>query len=129
MTAGTVTYLYPNGPKAPTQAQMDKDFTAVHALVTMAEDSGPVDVVHNMMFESEAPAEVLQIPIVTVTAVSGGPNVQHAIVTQKDENTTTISKASGLGTQATYDVWISRHAQAKPWKPAPPKAAPPARQQ
>jgi hypothetical protein len=116
MTQGTVKYIYPNGAKAPTQAQMVTEFSSVHALVTMAEDSGPVDVIHNMQFDPAAPAEVLQIPIVNVTAVHGGPSVQHPVVAIKDDNTITISKASGPGTNATYDVWISRHPQAQAWE-------------
>jgi hypothetical protein len=117
MTQGTVKYLYPNGAKAPTQAMMLKEFSSVHAHVAIPEDGAPVDVIHNMQFNPDAPAEVLQVPIVSVNAIGGGPNIQHPVVTVKDENTITISKAAGTGTQATYDVWISRHPQAQPWEP------------
>ncbi len=115
MTQGTVKYLYPNGAKAPTQAQMVTEFSSVHALVTMAEDSAPVDVTHNMQFDPAAPAEVLQIPIVNIGAIGGGASVQHPVWAVKDDNTITITKASGPGTHATYDVWISRHPQAQAW--------------
>jgi hypothetical protein len=112
----SVRYMYPNGAKVPTQAQMEKDFSKVHAVVSMSEDASTVDIVHNMIFEPDAPPEVLQVPVVQITAQSGGPALQYPVVTQKDENTVTISKQAGPGTQAVYDVWISRHAEAKPWK-------------
>jgi hypothetical protein len=111
----TVKYIYPNGSKAPTQAQMEKEFGAVHALVTFTDDAGTADITHNMQFESEAPAEALQIPIVSIHAIAGNAPVLP-VVSQKDENTTTLTKAAAGGSHATYDVWISRHEKAQPWK-------------
>jgi hypothetical protein len=117
----TVRYQYPNGPKVPTQAQMEKDFTHVRALVTIAEDGPPVDIVHNMQLDPDAPIEALQIPIVHVNAVAGAG--APVVVTVKDENTVTLSKAAAAGSATTYEVSISRHGEAKAWKAEKPKTS------
>lgn len=106
----TVTYLYPNGGKAPTQAQMDRKYAAVHAIVSLAAEDGPVDVVHNLQLDLEAPPENLQIPLVIVNPISGGPQAGPHSATVKDGNTLTLGKlGTGPGSDAVYDVWIYRH--------------------
>lgn len=106
----TVTYIYPNGGKAPTQAQMSVKHAAVHATVAFAGEDGPVDVVHNMQLDTEKPPEDFEIPLVIVNPIAGGPNAPVHSVVVKDGNTLTFGKlGTGPGTECTYDVWIFRH--------------------
>jgi hypothetical protein len=109
-----LTYLYPNGAKAPTQAQMERKYSSVHVIVDFAADPAlptppvaPVDVVHNFQFDLELPPENLQVPIVIVNPIGGGPGSPPHSIAVKDGNTITIGK---LGTGGvTLDVWIFRH--------------------
>jgi hypothetical protein len=108
----TVTYLYPNGGKAPTQAQMASKHSAVHATVAFAGEDGPVDIVHNFQFDLEKPPDELQLPLVIVNAVSGGPHAPIHALAVKDGNTLTIGKlGTGPGSEVTYDIWIFRHSR------------------
>ena len=105
----TVTYLYPNGALAPTQAQMEK-FPYVHARVLL-DGTAPVDLIHNMQFDLALPPEALQLPVVTMNAVPGAAGASLPAVDVKDGNTLTFCT---LGPGAvTVDVWVSRHSKAK----------------
>lgn len=100
-----ITYLFPNGALAPTQAQMERKYSAVHCTVVL--DAAPADVIHNMQFDLAAPPEGLQLPVVIMNAIAGGPDAAVPCVVVKDGNTITVSK---LGPGAlTVDVWIFRH--------------------
>jgi hypothetical protein len=100
--AGTVSYMYPNGGKAPTQAQMLKA-NKVHAQVTVP-DNGSVDLTHNFQFDPELPAEALQLPLVVANAVTANGGVPH--VSHPDGNTLRLSSGDVGGV---YDVWVMRH--------------------
>jgi hypothetical protein len=110
-----ITYLYPNGSKAPTQAQMEHKYSSVHARVDFPADPNPapaepvtLDVVHNFQFDMEAPPEGLQLPIVVCNAISGGPGAPAATISQNpDGNSVKVGKL-GPG-PVSYDVWIFRH--------------------
>lgn len=107
----SITYLYPNGAKAPTQAMMERKYAAVHATVAFAaEDVAPVDIVHNFQFDTDKPPEDLQLPLVLVNPVSGGANAPIHSVAVKDGNTVSIGKlGTGAGSDVVYDVWVYRH--------------------
>jgi len=112
-----LTYLYPNGAKAPTQAQMEKKYASVHVTVEFGADpvapaavlAAPqtVDVIHNFQFDLERPPNDLQLPLVVVNPISGWPGAPPHSVAVKDGNTITIGKL-GPGAAA-YDIWIFRH--------------------
>ncbi len=107
-----VDYLFPNGTKAPTQAQMNKKYHGVHVHVSFADaDVAPLDVVHNLQLELEAvPPLMPEVPIVVANPIAGGPKAALWTVANKDGNTVTFSRvASGPDTALTLDVWIYRH--------------------
>lgn len=111
--SATVTYLYPNGAKAPTQAQMESKYGSVHVTVAFGADDGPVDIDHNFQFDLDLPPEKLQLPLVVVNPITGGVCAPVHSLTVKDGNTITIGKlGAGAGSDVTYDVWIFR--QTKP---------------
>jgi hypothetical protein len=106
-----VTYLFPNGALAPTQAMMEKHFHAVHVQVLLADSEQSVDVVHNFQFAMlpPGPAVAPEGPLVTVNPISGGPKASLWTVAYKDGNTLTIGKtAVGPETSLNLDVWICR---------------------
>jgi len=108
-------YLYPNGAKAPTQAQMGKRGAAMHCTVAFADEETPpsiaVDIVHNYQFDLEKPPEDLQLPLLAIVPMAGGPDASAYAVTVKDGNTVTVTKLkNGAGTSITLDIWIFRHA-------------------
>jgi len=112
-----VTYIFPNGPKAPTQAQMEKKFHAVHVQVSLADADLPVDVVHNFQFVMEPPDAkpenavfFPEYPLVIVNPISGGATPPLWSIAYKDGNTLTVGKlATGPGTSLVLDIWIYRH--------------------
>lgn len=109
----TVTYIYPNGDKAPTQSQMERKYSAVHVTVAFAEGDGPVDVVHNFQFDVSLPVGDLQLPLVIVNALSGGPNAPISSIAFKDGNTLTVGRlGTGAGSEVVYDIWMFRHGKA-----------------
>ncbi len=124
MSKGTVSYTFPNGAKAPTQAQMaDKNASAVHATVVLPEGATSVDITHNMQFDPDAPPEALQEPVVNIIATSAGAAAGLPIVSYPDGNTVRISKGTvGAGTDATFSVKILKH-PGVPAKPADKPAA------
>jgi hypothetical protein len=109
-----VTYLYPNGPKAPTQAQMEKKYASVHVIVELPADPTPptlpitADVIHNFQFKTELPPEELQLPLVVVNPIGGGAGgAVWTIANNPDGNSITFGKLSAGA--VTLDVWIFRH--------------------
>ena len=104
---GTVTHLFPNGAKTPTQAQMQKG-DKIHAQVAVGTNGQPVNVIHNMQFDTGAPAEDLQTPLVVANLASGG-QAGPPVVGIVDGNTVSV----GGSAEAVYDVWIMRHAGSK----------------
>lgn len=103
-------FLYPNGAKAPTQAQMSARHASAHLEVTLADDDTTVDIVHNLQLDMEKSPEDLQVPIVVVNPISGGENAQPHTLAAKDGNTLVIGKMKkGPGTSLLLDVWIGRH--------------------
>jgi hypothetical protein len=102
---GTVTHLFPNAGKTPTQAQMQKG-DKVRAQVTVGTNGQPVSVIHNMQFDTDAPIEDLQTPLVVANLVSGNSAPVVGVV---DGNTVSVGGAPG----SVYDVWIMRHVGSK----------------
>lgn len=109
---GTVTHLFPNGAKTPTQGQMQKG-DKVHVRVSLGTNGSPVDVIHNMQFDTTAPPEDLQTPLVVANLVSGG---QAPVIGLVDGNTISVGGAA----LSVYDVWIMRHAGSKAMPGEPP---------
>jgi hypothetical protein len=109
---GTVTHLFPNGAKTPTQEQMQKG-DKVHARVSIGTNGAPVSVIHNMQFDTTAPPEDLQTPLVVANLLTGGA---APVINVVDGNTVSV----GGSALADYDVWILRHAGSKavPGEPA-----------
>jgi len=106
----TVKWAYPNGPKAPTQAQMSAKHSSCHLEVHFTDDDTPVDIVHNLQLDLEKPPEALEVPIVVVNPILGGEHASLYKLTTKDGNTLTMEKiGNGPGTNVAYDVWITRH--------------------
>lgn len=114
-----VKYLYPNGAKAPTQAQMEKKYASVHAVVEFAADAPlpppntappppplTLDVVHNLQFKTELPPEDLQSPLILVNPLAGSAGTSYAVALT-DGDTVTFTKV-GTG-PISLDVWIFRH--------------------
>jgi hypothetical protein len=102
---GTVTYLFPNGAKTPTQEQMQKA-DKVHVRVAIGTNGTPVNVIHNMQFDTTAPPEDLQTPLVVANPLTVG---QAPVINVVDGNTLAV----GGSALAEYDVWILRHAGSK----------------
>lgn len=79
-----VTYIFPNGPLAPT---------------------------HNFQFVvNPVPPILPEAPLVIANPIAGGPHAPLWAIAYKDGNTLTVSKlAVGPETSLTLDFWIYRH--------------------
>ena len=110
----SLTYLYPNGAKAPSQSQMSKKYASMHCSVAFDDEepatSLSVDITHNYQFDLEKPPEDLQLPLLVIVPLRGGPDASAYSVAVKDGNTVTITKLkNGAGTSVALDIWIFRH--------------------
>ena len=118
MGNGTVTYISPAWGLIPTQEQMAKQFHAVHVQAKFDEDSGNLEVLHNLNLPYGAPLQEPQwiAPLVIVNAISGGKAAALHTVKVKDGNTLEIGRVtSGPGTDVTYDIWIYRQQADSSW--------------
>ena len=115
MAEGSVTYVYPAWGLVPAPKHK---FHAVHARVAFLDDSGNLEVQHNLALPWAAPLPEPEwvSPVVIVNAVTGGSKASVHTVTVKDGNTLEIGRtATGAGTAATYDVWIFRPKTDSSW--------------
>jgi hypothetical protein len=115
MADGSVTYLSPAWGLIPAPGHK---FHGVHAWVAFLEDSGNLEVRHNLALPFGAPLQEPEwiLPLVIVNAMKGGPAAPLPTVTVKDGNTIEIGRvASGVGTAVTYDVWIFRPKSDSSW--------------
>ena len=115
MADGSVTYVYPAWGLIPA---LGHKFHAVHVRVQFADDSGNLEVVHNLALSWGAPLQepTWIYPVVIVNAVTGGAAAPVHTVTVKDGNTVEIGRvATGAGTAVTYDVWIFRPKTDSSW--------------
>ena len=115
MAEGSVTYVYPAWGLVPAPAHK---FHAVHARVAFLDDSGNLEVQHNLARPWGAPLQEPEwvSPVVIVNAVTGGPAAPLHTVKVKDGNTLEIGRvATGAGTAVTYDVWIFRPKSDSSW--------------
>src|ERR1039458_8758642 len=115
MAEGSVTYVYPAWGLVPAPAHK---FHAVHARVAFLDDSGNLEVQHNLALPWGAPLQepAWVAPLVIVNAVSGGAAASMHTLTVKDGNTVSIGRvASGVGTAVTFDVWIFRPKSDSSW--------------
>ena len=118
MAEGSVTYIFPAWGLIPTPEMMAKKFHAVHARVAFLDDSGNLEVQHNLALPWGAPLQepAWVAPLVIVNAVSGGAAASMHTLTVKDGNTVSIGRvASGVGTAVTFDVWIFRPKSDSSW--------------
>ena len=101
-----VTYAYPvAGATAPTAAQSASQ-SAVTATVVFTDGDTGQDVVHNWNLTATQLAALF--PFVCVRSIANGTLVGAVLVTLKDSNTVTISKASAVGSNFTAAVVIQR---------------------
>lgn len=115
MADGSVTYVYPAWGLVPAPAHKHH---GVHARVAFLDDSGNLEVVHNLELPWAAPLPEPEwvSPLVIVNATIGGPKAPLPTVTVKDGNTVEIGRtATGAGTAVTYDVWIFRPKSDSSW--------------
>ena len=115
MADGSVTYVYPAWGLIPAKGHK---YHAVHVRVAFLDDSGNLEVVHNLNLPYGAPLQEPEwiSPLVIVNALTGGAAAPLHTVTVKDGNTLEIGRtASGPGTAVTYDVWIFRPKTDSSW--------------
>ena len=108
MADASVTYVYPAWGLIPL---VGHKYHAVHARVAFLDDSGGIDILHNLALAWGAPLQEPEwvAPVVIVNATIGGPKAPLPTVAVKDGNTVSIGRvASGPETAVTYDVWIFR---------------------
>jgi hypothetical protein len=97
---------------------MAKTYHAVHVVVKFEEDSGNLEVLHNLNLPWGAPLQEPQwiSPLVIVNAAAGGKAAPVHTVKVKDGNSIEIGRvASGPGTDVTYDIWIYRQQADSSW--------------
>jgi LysM repeat protein len=115
MAEGSVTYVYPAWGLIPL---VGHKFHGVHARVAFSDDSGNLEVVHNLAFPWGAPLQEPEwvAPLVVVNPLTASPKASVHTVKVKDGNTLEIGRAaSGPDTAVTYDVWIFRPKTDSSW--------------
>jgi hypothetical protein len=115
MAEGSVTYLSPAWGLVPAPGHK---FHGVHVWVKFLDDSGNLEVQHNLALPYGAPLPEPEwiVPVVIVNPFTGGPSASVHTVKVKDGNTLEIGRlATGAGTAVTYDVWIFRPKSDSSW--------------
>jgi hypothetical protein len=115
MAEASVTYVYPAWGLIPL---VGHKYHAVHARVVFLDDSGGIDILHNLALPWGAPLQEPEwvAPLVIVNAVTGGKAASMHTLTVKDGNTVSIGRvATGPETAVTYDVWIFRPKSDSSW--------------
>jgi hypothetical protein len=115
MAEASVTYVYPAWGLIPL---VGHKYHAVHARVAFLDDSGGIDILHNLALPWGAPLQEPEwvAPVVIVNALTGSPKASVHTLTLKDGNTVSIGRvATGPETAVTYDVWIFRPKTDSSW--------------